>query len=265
MSSPLHPYGTRPDLPDHRDGFFEAPKRILARLPARVDLRPRCPPIYNQGPLNSCTANALAAAMWFEALKTDPAALAPSRLFIYYNERSAERQPRCNVPCSLRDGHRAVEMFGACPEPQWRYVIDNFSVRAPKRCYSEGLNHRVATYLRVPRELRHMKACLSQARPFTLGMSVYSSFESSGVKRSGIAPMPKPGEQVVGGHAVMVVGYDERQACFIVRNSWGTRWGQTGYFLLPYAYVMSEKEYAWDFWTITELAAIDARTRRGRR
>ncbi len=203
--------------------------------------------------------------MWFEALKTDPAALAPSRLFIYYNERSAERQPRCNVPCSLRDGHRAVEMFGACPEPQWRYVIDNFSVRAPKRCYSEGLNHRVATYLRVPRELRHMKACLSQARPFTLGMSVYSSFESSGVKRSGIAPMPKPGEQVVGGHAVMVVGYDERQACFIVRNSWGTRWGQAGYFLLPYAYVMSEKEYAWDFWTITELAAIDARTRRGRR
>ena len=262
MPGSPQPYGTRPDLPDHRDSWFDAPRRVLARLPRHVDLRPHCPPVFNQGALNSCTANALAAAMWFEARRTDPDAVAPSRLFIYYNERSAERQPRCNVPVSIRDGHRAVARFGACPEAHWRYGVGNFSVRPPKRCYTEGRGHRAASYFRIARDLRQLKACLAQDRPFTMGLSVYKSFESTAVKRTGVVPMPKPTEPLLGGHAVMVVGYQDAKACFIVRNSWGTHWGQAGYFLLPYAYVTSDKHYVWDTWTITGITG--SRTTRTR-
>jgi len=87
-----------------------------------------------------------------------------------------------------------------------------------------------------------------------MGMSIYATFESPAVRETGRATMPEPDERLIGGHAVMVVGYDEKQERFIVRNSWGPRWGLRGYFLLPYEFVLSEKRYAWDFWTILELA-----------
>jgi C1A family cysteine protease len=194
--------------------------------------------------------------MWFEALKEHGrAAVAPSRLFIYYNERSAERQPRCNVPVSQRDGYKAVSRFGACPEAHWKYVIGNFSTRPPTRCYQEGLANRVDTYARVPRDLRQLKACLAQGHPFTMGISVYASFESAAVRRSGVVPLPRPHEPLKGGHAVVAVGYETAKAAFLVRNSWGVRWGLGGYFLLPYAYVLSDKHYAWDFWTILGLTS----------
>jgi len=218
-----------------------------------VDLRRRCPPVYNQGPLNSCSAHALAAAIWFAARTDRPGAHGPSRLFIYYNERSLERRPRCNVPVSLRDGHKTVARLGACPEHQWRYKFGNFSVRPPKHCYEHALASRVSRYARVPRDLREMRACLAHGLPFTMGISVYAGFETPAVRRTGIVPMPEPHERLVGGHAVMVVGYRDASESFIVRNSWGARWGRGGYFLLPYEYVLSHKHYAWDFWTILEL------------
>jgi C1A family cysteine protease len=248
-------YGTRPDLPSHHDGWFEPTRRQLARLPQYVDLRRQCPPVYDQGSLNSCTAHALAAAVWFQARKTGASPPALSRLFIYYNERSAERQPRCNVPVSLRDAHQAVERFGVCPERHWRYAIGNFSVRPPARCYNEGLVFRVTRYLRVARNIRHLRACLAQNLPFSMGLSVYSSFESRVVRRSGVVPMPKPSEALLGGHAVLAVGYDDARKCFVVRNSWGPRWGKSGYFLLPYEFIVSDKQYTWDFWTVMEVAA----------
>jgi len=249
------PYGTCRDVPDHRDYLWDAPRGILARLPGTVDLRRRCPPVYNQGPLNSCSANALAAAMWYEGLKNGGASSAgPSRLFIYYNERSRARQPRCNVPVSLRDGHKVVAKLGACLERHWQYRFGNFSVRPPKHCYDNALSTRVGRYERVKRDLRALKARLAGGFPFTMGMSVYESFESPSVKATGIVPMPKLDEALKGGHAVMVVGYTDRRESFIVRNSWGATWGRGGYFLLPYEYLLSDHRYAWDFWTIVELS-----------
>jgi len=250
-------YGTRPDLPDHRDSWWTPPKGRLTTLPPQVDLRRHCPPIYNQGLLNSCSAHALGAALWFEGLKRDlKPALRPSRLFLYYNERSIERDPRCNVPVCLRDGHKALKRFGVCKESQWRYVIGKFSIRPPEKCFQAAAAVQLTEYARVKRDLQHLKACLASGCPFTMGMSVYESFESSRVKRTGIVPMPKPDERLLGGHAVLVVGYREDNQSFIVRNSWGAKWGRGGYCFMPYDYLMSRKHYAWDFWTILELAAV---------
>lgn len=193
--------------------------------------------------------------MWFEALKLERTPHGPSRMFIYYNERSIERHPRCNVPVSLRDGYKVVANLGACRERHWKYKFGNFSVRPPKRLYDEAKVTRVSSYARVRRDLRTMKACLASGNPFTMGMSVYKSFESNAVKKTGIVPMPAPDEPLKGGHAVLVVGYSDGRKSFIVRNSWGTAWGRGGHFLLPYEYLTSRKRYAWDFWTILGLTS----------
>jgi C1A family cysteine protease len=251
-------FGTCPDVPDHRDHQWEAARGMLRGLPRGVDLRRRCPPVYNQGSLNSCSAQALAAAIWFVARTHHPAAPSPSRMFIYYNERSMEKRPRCNVPVSLRDGHKTVAKVGACAEHLWRYRMRNFSVRPPKHCYDHAKDRRVNRYARLPRDIKHMKACLAEGLPFTMGMSIYEGFETPTVKKHGIASMPEKDERLLGGHAVMVVGYHDAQESFIVRNSWGKRWARGGYFLLPYEYVLSHKKYAWDFWTILEISTVQA-------
>jgi C1A family cysteine protease len=94
-----------------------------------------------------------------------------------------------------------------------------------------------------------MRGCLAAGYPFVFGFTVYQSFESADVARTGRVELPRPGEGVVGGHAVMAVGYDDLAERFVVRNSWGTGWGKRGYFTMPYAY-LTQSSLADDFWTI---------------
>ena len=114
---------------------------------------------------------------------------------------------------------------------------------------------RVTEYARVKRNLGHMKACLAGGSPFAMGVSIYESFESKHVRRTGLVPIPAVNEKLLGGHALLVVGYDDRSRRFIVRNSWGPRWGRVGYCFIPYDFVVHRRKFAWDFWTIGSLAA----------
>jgi C1A family cysteine protease len=84
--------------------------------------------------------------------------------------------------------------------------------------------------------------------PVLMGMTVYNSFESDSVAKTGVMPMPFKGDKVLGGHAVLAVGYDDSKSVLIVRNSWGASWGDKGYFYMPYAFV--NKGFASDFWTL---------------
>ena len=242
-------FGTHPDIPDHRDHFYEAPRRLLHSLPKSVDLRPHCPPVFEQGRLNSCSANAIAAAMWFDLIKQGSAGHPPSRLFIYYNERSRERKIHRNATVSLRDGYKSVARNGACPEHLWPYHVGRFQLRPSTKCYGAASQHRAIAYRRIVRDLDHLKACLAEGYPFTVGLSVFEGFESHRVKKTGVVNMPKRGERLLGGHAVLVVGYDDASERFIVRNSWGPNWGRDGYFTLPYTYAFHEG-YSWDYWTL---------------
>jgi len=243
-------YGWIRDLPDHRDLMYAAPMEVLAQLPSSADLRPGCPPMEDQGQLGSCTANAIAGAIEFDQMRQKLSDIfLPSRLFIYYNERAMEGTVGSDSGAQIRDGIKSVSQQGACPESDWPYVIADFTMKPPAQAYQDASAHRAVRYQRLAQTLSQMKGCLASGFPFVLGFTVYDSFESATVAQTGHAPMPSPGESVVGGHAVMAVGYDDGNQWFILRNSWGAGWGMQGYFTLPYTYLL-EPNLSSDFWTI---------------
>jgi C1A family cysteine protease len=255
MASPAAPhkiqrYGWIPDLPDARDRLYAAPMAVMAALPHRMDLRPHCPPVYDQGQLGSCTANAIGGAIQFDRMKQNLTPnYVPSRLFIYYNERAIEGTISTDSGAQIRDGIKSVARQGACPEPDWPYDIAKFADRPPRLDYQEALQDRAVSYTRLVQNANLLKGCLASGYPFVYGFTVYESFESAEVARTGVVPMPSPGEAVLGGHAVLAVGYDDATQRFIVRNSWGNQWGMAGYFTMPYAYV-TDPNLAADLWTI---------------
>lgn len=242
-------YGWIPDVPDQRDHLYAAPPQFLKALPPSADLRTKCPPVYNQGELGSCTANAIAAAIEFDRIKQKLSDFVPSRLFIYYNERVIEGTVSIDSGAMLRDGIKSVASSGACPEPEWPYDITKFARRPTHRCYSDAKLDRAVSYQSIIQDLNQMKGCLASGYPFIFGFTVYQSFENEEVRRTGHAKLPDWGERPIGGHAVMAVGYDDAKQWFLVRNSWGAEWGMKGYFTLPYAYLI-QPGLSSDFWTI---------------
>jgi C1A family cysteine protease len=251
MNRKIKRYGWIPDLPDHRDHLYAAPQPVLAKLPKKVDLRTKCPPVFNQGELGSCTANAIAAAHQFGQMKQKkPKAFTPSRLFIYYNERVMEGTVREDSGAMIRDGIKSLVKQGAAPESTWPYAIKKFATKPPKKCYDAGLKNQALSYQRLTPVLSQLKGCLAAGYPFVFGFSVYESFESEAVARTGKVPMPDGStEKQLGGHAVLAVGYDEAKQRFIVRNSWGAGWAIKGYCTFPYAYLL-DANLCDDFWTV---------------
>lgn len=242
-------YGWKPDLPDFRDHAYLAPGTVLSSLPKSVDLRSQCPSVYDQGQLGSCTANAITGALEFDLLKQKLADFTPSRLFIYYNERVIEHDTDQDNGAQIRDGMKSVAKQGFCPETDWPYDISRFAVAPGLRCYQDAQKNKSIAYKRVSRSLQAMRGCLAAGYPFVFGFSVYSSFESEQVAQSGVLDMPQPDEQAIGGHAVLAVGYDDGSQRFLVRNSWGSQWGQQGYFTMPYAYLL-HSGLSSDFWQV---------------
>lgn len=241
-------YGWVPDLPDHRDILYGVVRKAPKKLPRLVDLRPHCSPVENQGDLGSCTGNALAGAVEFLEKKNGVRFVNVSRLFIYYNERVIEHSVNEDSGAMIRDGIKSLVKQGVCSEKKWPYVISKFTVKPSATCFKDALDHQVTSYARL-QTVNEMRACLADGYPFVFGFSVYESFESNAVANTGVAPVPKPKEKMLGGHAVLAVGYDDAKKTFLVRNSWGTGWGMKGYFTLPYDY-LADRNLSDDFWTI---------------
>jgi C1A family cysteine protease len=241
-------YGWVPDLPDQRDFLYSAVRPAALKIPQHLDLRSICSPVENQGNLGSCTANALAGALEFLEIKNNIPFKDMSRLFIYYNERVLEDSIESDSGAMIRDGIKTLRRQGVCTEKKWPYIIKKFAVKPVPACYKEALNYQITSYHRIL-TIDEMRICLAEGFPFVFGFTVYESFESQEITKTGIVQMPKPNERSIGGHAVLAVGYDEVQKRFIVRNSWGTAWGQNGYFTIPYDYV-SNRNLSDDFWTI---------------
>jgi len=244
----LKNFGWKRDLPDPRDFKFKVTRPV--ELPASVDLREHCPPVYNQFDLGSCTANALGAAFQFEEIKQKRDNFVPSRLFIYYNERVIEGTVNEDAGAMIRDGIKTMVKDGVCPEKMWKYKTWKFKKRPPKPCYTVALENQVLEYLRLsPHSLYEVKHCLSDGYPISFGFMIFESMMTDRVSQTGIVPVPSNLEQPMGGHAVLAVGYDDSKNALLVRNSWGTAWGIKGYFWLPYEFV-TQRNMSADYWTI---------------
>jgi C1A family cysteine protease len=258
---PVQRFGWVPDIPDARDFLYSAPEEVLTALPTKVDLRSKMPPVYDQGHLGSCTANAIGAAFEFDHVAEGLKDFMPSRLFIYYNERAIEGTIDTDSGAMIRDGIKSIAKLGVCDEGIWPYDIAKFTEKPPKRAYDDARKHQAVVYRRVLGNLHQMQGCLASGYPFVFGFSVYESFMRDEVARTGDVPLPPRSEQLIGGHAVLAVGYDDSIQRFIVRNSWGTAWGMKGYCAMPYGY-LTDPQLARDFWAIYTVEKPPAAARR---
>jgi len=254
-------YGWRPQKPDRRDRRYSAKYSTLRALPPAIDLRESMPPIFDQGALGSCTGNGFATQVQVARhVGGAPLGFTPSRLGIYYEERRREGTIPYDAGAEPRDGIKAIVENGVWPEDRpgapenWPYDIDRFRDKPAAPCYTFGQDAQTLVYSVVEQNECQMKGVLATGLPIGIGFSVYESFETDEVVRTGIVPMPGSGERVLGGHWVVVVGYDDLGSLgparhWIVRNSWGGVWGKQGYCFMPYEYLL-DSDLSSDFWVV---------------
>lgn len=252
-----HKYTCKKDKPDQRD-FILKLSTFATPTVTHVDLRSQCPNVYNQGELGSCVSNGTAFSIQYDQIKYKQLdQFTPSRLFIYYNTRVIENTVNEDSGTTIRDAMKSVSQQGACPETIWPYDITKFTNKPPTNAYTSGLQHLVKTYLRVQLNLNQMKQCLIDGFPFVFGITLYSAFENVG--SNGIVNLPQSSEQLLGGHCMACVGYDDSKQLFIVRNSWGDTWGDHGYCYIPYNYLCNSN-YTYDVWTIRTITDTQTNT-----
>ncbi|MDY6941971.1 MAG: C1 family peptidase [Pseudomonadota bacterium] len=270
--------GWQRDLPDFRDYSAESREvdKILRKSkplksaaqsqPDHVDLRAWCSPIEDQGSVGSCTANAGIGLLEYYQRRAFGKHLNGSRLFLYKVTRNLLGWTG-DTGAYLRDTIKAMALFGVPPETYWPYELDRFDDEPTAFCYAFGQSYQTLQYYRhdpvgtPPKTvLTNVKSYLAAGLPAMFGFSVYSSMPGIG-EGSGEIPYPTPGERLEGGHAVVAVGYDDARrisgdkGALLIRNSWGTAWGEEGYGWLPYKYV--EKGLAVDFWSLLQAEFVD--------
>ena len=250
-------FGLIPDTPDQRDYLYHVSSPVLKALPDSVDLTPQLPQVYDQGSLGSCVGFATGSALEFLQKKQKSKSFTHSQLFIYYNARKAIGTVNEDSGSVIRDAFKSVNKDGSCPGTLWPYVISKFTQKPPIQAYTEAKKHQMLQYMRVDRNLETMKGCLAEGYPFVIGFSVYDSFMNKEMTKTGVGQLPKRGERLLGGHAVLCVGYSEKDQRFIFRNSWSDQWGQKGNFTFPYAYLLDD-DLSSDFWTARMIEGTSA-------
>jgi C1A family cysteine protease len=279
MKSAIGGMGWQPDLPDFRDYTADEPQvrsvlsksrplKALAakKLAASVDLRAWCSPIEDQGNLGSCTANAGVGLLEYYERRAFGKYLDGSRLFLYKATRNLLGW-NGDTGAYLRTTMKSMVLFGVPPEPYWVYDISKFDDEPPAFLYAFAQNYQSLVYYRLDPQgtapgkvVETVKKYLAAGLPSMFGFTVYSSFPAVGAG-TGDIPLPESGDSVLGGHAIDAVGYDDgkkigkEKGAFLIRNSWGTDWGEAGYGWMPYAYV--EAGLADDFWSLIRAEYVD--------
>lgn len=237
--------GYIPDLPDQRDYRFAISQP--APVPAKSNMRSKMPPVYNQGALGSCVANAVAGVCQYnEIVQKKSWQWTPSRLFQYYNTRLLMGTVDVDSGSGIRDALRAAEHYGIVDENLWQYKTEQFKVRPPDVAYQSASLHPVTRYERVNQTMADMRQIIAKHHPIILGAMLYAGAFTG---PNGNIPMPALSEKPWGGHSIVLCGYDDSVNRFILRNSWSAQWGDGGYGTLPYEYALNPG-LAGDMWTI---------------
>ncbi|MGH9325433.1 MAG: C1 family peptidase [Terriglobia bacterium] len=248
--------GRKPDIADKRDFYLPAVTHlgVDAPLPCRVDVFAGLQlPVYDQGSLGSCTANAGVLyrrflAQRFAQFPTQDEDL--SRLFLYYQERKLpwNHDVNSDVGASIRDVFYVLAHIGTCPENDDPYLPMDFASPLLNDCpkvLADASGFRLGAYHRVA-DVQTAKSVLASGYAVILGFTVYESFENIGP--GGKLQMPRQGEAILGGHAVVIRGYNDGNSEFLIQNSWGARWGDCGCFWMPYAFLDDTALSQFDMW-----------------
>ena len=285
------------DWPDYRDltseydrvparasrlGQKESVKAMLTKVgvaeptrslsPTSPALKPWFSPIEDQGSLGSCTANAGVGLVEYFERRAFGRHIDASRLFLYKVTRNMLHWTG-DTGAFLRTTMGGLVLFGVPPEEYWPYQISEYDKEPSSFCYAFAQAYQALTYYRLdppqtPSDvlLNRLKLYLAAGLPSMFGFTVYSSISQA--SSTGKIPFPTPGEQIVGGHAIIAAGYDdnmkiknsndggaETTGAFLIRNSWGAGWGDGGYGWLPYEYV--RRGLAVDWWSLLRNEWID--------
>jgi len=234
-------YGCTPDVFDHRDFYATFGNTTEIPCAHRIEM----PPVRNQGKLGACTAFAVCASYEHCAIKEGLTDFSPSQLYVYWNERACNNTTKSDAGSSIRNSIKTTARFGVASDPLWPYVVEKYTTKPPQECYNFATKHKVLAYHRLQKDVQQIKKAISLEHTVNFGFSLTESFEKTG--SDGIIPVPSG--KVLGGHAVVICGYDDDKKEFTVQNSWGNTWGDKGFFYMSYDFAVSP--YCTDFWVIT--------------
>jgi|ERR1700723_1225529 len=247
-----HRYGYKRGLPDHRDHKF-AFSGSPTVLPAAFSLAQWDSIVFDQGDLGSCTANAISGALKTWMVKNKYKwPFTPSRLQIYYGERAIEGTTDQDAGANIRDGFKVINSTGVCPEDEgsswnWPYDISKFTQAPPAASLQDAGLHKCLTYSQVNQDQQSVQSAIVNGFPLVIGIAVFDQIESAQCAKDGIIAMPGPFDSPIGGHALRVSSYDENYVSG--PNSWGSSWGDKGYFHLPWAYLL-DPNLTSDIWSV---------------
>ena len=256
-TQPKRNYGWKKAPPDARDYKLKTSNpEIYKSLTPKVDLRPIVPEVLDQGQTSACTAHALTMAERIARIKQVLHDVKLSRIFVYFNERLIEGTTSSDAGAILRDGANVLHTYGAPLESDWPFDPSQLTVKPPDQAYKDAVQDEVNNYFTVDQTLNEIKLCLFEGYPVAFGATIFNEFEGDEVAKTGIVPMPTNNSVQAGGHAILIVGYDDSTQRFTVLNSWSDQWGDKGYCYFPYDYI-TNTDLCSDFWTIRSVLPND--------
>jgi len=256
---PTRKFGWIPDVPDPiRDWKFSSvAKKVRIYEDKPIDLRPLCPEVEDQGNLGSCVSCGCVGLCEFLEIKdNNPNFKDLSRLFVYYWARDLDSCANIDEGATIRDGFKSLDKYGVCAEATWQYIEENVNVKPTDISIEEAKPHIISEYARL-NSVEDMINCLIDGYPFVFGLTLYDSFESDQTEKTGIVTMPQDNENPTGGHCMMCVGWLPETQQFIVRNSWGTNFGKSGYCFIPKEYMNPSNDFCDDIWTARKFSFVE--------
>jgi C1A family cysteine protease len=245
-------FNLKRDPHDERDHMFKL-STVPIIVPSKVDLSSKFPPVWHQGSIGSCTGHGVAAVLKF--VKKTLFQSIPSRLFIYTNAKVVDgSDPTEDSGASIRSALKGVGTYKCVDETVWKYSESNACITPPTDVYKKATEPVKMAYERVPQSLNTIKGCLFNNKPIVIGIQCYESLMDPATMSTGQIPIPNTvSETSLGGHCIVLCGYDDATQSFLLRNSWGNKVGlpqKRGYFTIPYAYIIN-RELTSDLWTLT--------------